>query len=127
MNSYKELIPGGLASGRSPQEFDTAALAKGIAVELEHTTNPMIAREIAMDHLVEDPSYYEKLAIIEDPKFPVVRRVHLAGEWLGLLVAGPVAIYASTKVKAPWLRFALLATGIGTMAVDAWLLKRARG
>lgn len=54
-------IPGGLAEGRSPSEFDPAQLRAGIEVEREHTNDTAIAREIAMDHLVEDPHYYDKL------------------------------------------------------------------
>ena len=30
-------------------------------VEMEHTNDPDIAKEIAMDHLTEDPDYYSKL------------------------------------------------------------------
>jgi hypothetical protein len=37
-------------------------IQKGLKVEREHTTDNNIARKIAMDHLVEDPSYYDKLA-----------------------------------------------------------------
>jgi len=33
----------------------------GIKVEMEHTRNRRLAREIAMDHLSEDPRYYTKL------------------------------------------------------------------
>lgn len=58
-------IPGGLAAHRKPWNFDQRALAKGIKVEMEHTTDAKIALEIAMDHLVEDPSYYDKLEKIE--------------------------------------------------------------
>lgn len=57
-----ERIPGGYASGRKPEEFDQEQLAAGIEVELEHTDDRQVAREIAMDHLAEDPRYYEKLA-----------------------------------------------------------------
>ncbi len=60
-----ELIAGGLASGRRPEEFDQVQLAAGIKVEMEHTSDWRIAREIAMDHLVEDPQYYMKLAKME--------------------------------------------------------------
>jgi hypothetical protein len=35
---------------------------KGIHVELEHTKDIETAKEIAMDHLAEDPEYYEKLS-----------------------------------------------------------------
>lgn len=58
----QERIPGGRASGMRPEDFDPEQLAAGIEVELEHTTSRRVAREIAMDHLVEDPRYYEKLA-----------------------------------------------------------------
>lgn len=36
-------------------------LKKGITVEKEHTSNAKIATEIALDHLSEDPNYYDKL------------------------------------------------------------------
>lgn len=40
-------------------------LHRGIKVELEHTDDPKQAIEIAMDHLVESPIYYTKLAEME--------------------------------------------------------------
>jgi hypothetical protein len=40
-------------------------LQKGIKVELEHTNDDKVAKEIAMDHLFEDPNYYDKLKKIE--------------------------------------------------------------
>jgi hypothetical protein len=40
-------------------------LNKGINVEMEHTNNKDKAKEIAMDHLWEDPNYYDKLKKIE--------------------------------------------------------------
>jgi hypothetical protein len=66
----RDLIPGGRAAGRSPADFDQEQLQRGIRVELEHVdpSDPNgwdIAREIAMDHLAEDPDYYHKLAIID--------------------------------------------------------------
>lgn len=39
-------------------------LAIGIKVEMEHTTDPEIAKKIALDHLKEDSNYYTKLAKI---------------------------------------------------------------
>lgn len=39
-------------------------LNKGIKVEMEHTDTKKTAREIAMDHLAEDPNYYNKLSKI---------------------------------------------------------------
>jgi hypothetical protein len=40
-------------------------LNKGIKVEMEHTKSRIKAKEIAMDHLWEDPKYYDKLKKIE--------------------------------------------------------------
>ena len=60
--SLGDLIPGGYADGVSPSQVDPEQLRMGIEVEMEHTNDPRIAREIAMDHLVgEDPRYYTKL------------------------------------------------------------------
>ncbi len=40
-------------------------LEAGIKVEMEHTNNEAKAKEIAMDHLWEDPKYYTKLKKVE--------------------------------------------------------------
>lgn len=64
----EDVIPGGLADLRKPGEFNQTDLEYGITKELEHTSDPNIAKEIAMDHLTEDPSYYKKLSVVEDPK-----------------------------------------------------------
>lgn len=61
-----ERIPGGLAAGRPDSAFDPEQLAAGIEVELEHTSDPAVAKEIAKDHLMEDPRYYVKLRRLED-------------------------------------------------------------
>lgn len=58
-------LPGGKADSYSPEDFDPEQLAKGIAVEMEHTNDEGVAREIAMDHLAEDPEYYKKLEVME--------------------------------------------------------------
>lgn len=41
-------------------------LSKGIRVEMEHTKDEEVAKEIALDHLYEDPKYYTKLKKIEE-------------------------------------------------------------
>jgi hypothetical protein len=61
----KDLLPGGQADNMSPVEFDAKDLDEGTQHELEHTTDKDLAREIAMDHLAEDPDYYKKLKDIE--------------------------------------------------------------
>lgn len=43
-------------------------LARGIRVEMEHTTKRAVAQEIALDHLSEDLFYYKKLKRIEKKK-----------------------------------------------------------
>lgn len=58
-------IPGGLADEKKPTDFNQAQLHKGVKSELEHTSSKPIAKEIAMDHLVEDPRYYLKLEKME--------------------------------------------------------------
>ena len=40
-------------------------LNKGVKVEMEHTDDKNRAKEIAMDHLWEDPNYYDKLKKVE--------------------------------------------------------------
>jgi len=67
----EDQIPGGLADKKSPEDFDPVKLRQGIAIEKEHTSNDKIATEIAMDHLTEDPFYYDKLKAIESNKKPM--------------------------------------------------------
>jgi 2,3-bisphosphoglycerate-independent phosphoglycerate mutase len=40
---------------------DLDQIKKGIEVEMEHTSDKRIALKIALDHLKEDPKYYDKL------------------------------------------------------------------
>ena len=90
-------IPGGLSQGMSLSDIAkkhkvslgdlTDEFKKGYKVEREHTTDIDIAKEIAMDHLFEDPKYYTKLKKIEetiqkvDNKWVVYRKT--GGEKLG--------------------------------------------
>ena len=62
---FLDKIPGGLGDKKTPSDFDQDQLSKGIEVELEHTKDRSLAREIAMDHLTEDPEYYDKLQTVE--------------------------------------------------------------
>ena len=63
--SAKDKIPGGLGDKKKPSDFDPKQIEKGVKVEMEHTDDKSLAREIAMDHLTEDPKYYDKLETIE--------------------------------------------------------------
>jgi hypothetical protein len=86
MSGYEEIdeiaveidnIPGGLAKGMTLSDIAKHhnislqtlknEFIKGYAVEREHTTDTNIAKEIALDHLYEDPNYYSKLSKIEIP------------------------------------------------------------
>lgn len=60
-NIIKELKLNGLSKGKKESNFDPIQIKKGIKVEKEHTRDPKLAKKIAMDHLVEDPKYYDKL------------------------------------------------------------------
>lgn len=75
---WQDQLQGGLADDKMPENFDPQALIKGLIVELEHTckeahellkSNPDAvhkAMEISMDHLTEDPEYYDKLSVMEN-------------------------------------------------------------
>ena len=70
-----EKVEGGLADGLSLNDIAkkhnvsigelTDEFKKGYTVEREHTSDTNVAKEIALDHLFEDPKYYTKLASIE--------------------------------------------------------------
>lgn len=59
----------GLSKGIPDSAFSKRELAKGIKVELEHTSSRAVAKKIAKDHLVEDRNYYRKLAIMEETPY----------------------------------------------------------
>lgn len=60
-------IHGGLADKKHPRDFDADELRRGVEVELEHTDDPDLALEIAMDHISEFGSeYYDELRYMED-------------------------------------------------------------
>jgi len=71
MNWYKkaikERIPGGKAKGLPPEDFDKKQMEIGEEIEMEHTPDPAVAREIARDHLEEFPrDYYTGLTDMEE-------------------------------------------------------------
>lgn len=66
-----DMLEGGLADESTGEDMDLDQLIAGLRVEYEHTNNPKMALEIAMDHLMEDPEYYTKLAEMEgEPSVP---------------------------------------------------------
>lgn len=71
-----DLIPGGKGDRLSPRAVSKRQLLAGIRVEMEHTRDPKVAREIALDHLAETPDYYTKLKQVE--RHARVRRYAMA-------------------------------------------------
>lgn len=57
----KELLHGGEADNIPDKSFSALSLLRGKKHEREHTNNDQVAKEIAKDHLSEDPRYYEKV------------------------------------------------------------------
>jgi hypothetical protein len=64
--AWQDKIPGGLSDKKTPRDFPTKSLREGEKVEKEHTSDKHLQTEISMDHLTEDPHYYEKLKKMED-------------------------------------------------------------
>lgn len=54
-----EKLHGGAGDNRPDSDFDPEQLENGIKHEMEHTKDRKIAKEIAKDHLSEDPNYYK--------------------------------------------------------------------
>jgi hypothetical protein len=79
----EDTIKGGLSDNKSLKDIAKKhkvsekelkkQLDKGIEVEMEHTDKKSTAKEIAMDHLFEDPKYYDKLETIEGKDFDRVK------------------------------------------------------
>lgn len=75
INEQLDLISGGKSDDMSievlahkhkvPVKQIEGQLKKGIEVELEHTNDKKLAREIAKDHLFELPDYYDRLDKME--------------------------------------------------------------
>lgn len=57
----EDMLGGGKGDNMDIKHFDPKELSMGIKVEMEHTKEEKLAREIAIDHLTEDPHYYSKL------------------------------------------------------------------
>lgn len=73
-SDWKDHLHGGNADENTPDDFDQKTLERGRKVEMEHTNDPEVAKEIAMDHMIETPKnegtpiesdYYVELAKLE--------------------------------------------------------------
>ena len=61
----KNRLKGGLGDKLTEKDVDPVQFEKGLKVEMEHTGDANIAREIVLDHLAEYPDYYDRLEKIE--------------------------------------------------------------
>lgn len=77
----------GLSKDKNESQFNSESLQKGMKVEVEHTKDKSLAKRISMDHLTEDPKYYDKLDKIEKAASRVLKKIafgaDLAEELLG--------------------------------------------
>ena len=64
VNYLQDKYQGRHIAGIKESKIDKDKLSqikKGIEVEMEHTDDPKVALKIALDHIKEDPKYYDKL------------------------------------------------------------------
>jgi hypothetical protein len=64
VNYLQDKYEGRHIAGIKESKMDKDKLSqikKGIEVEMEHTDDPKVALKIALDHIKEDPKYYDKL------------------------------------------------------------------
>lgn len=61
INNLNKKLPGGVGDNTPTDIVDPTQLSLGVQIEMEHTNDPEIAKEIALDHLTENPEYYTKL------------------------------------------------------------------
>lgn len=85
----KDLLPGGKGDDKPDSAFDKGELAEGSKHEKEHTKSKALSKEIAKDHLTEDPKYYDKLEKVE-------KKANTAGSYYAkqgpqMLAAAPAA------------------------------------
>lgn len=68
----KDSLPGGQADNLPDREFSSQQLHEGAEHEREHTNNAQVAKEIAKDHLHEDPDYYKKEKQVANVPLPEI-------------------------------------------------------
>lgn len=97
MAEHKDKIKGGLADKKKPSNFDPKALAEGLKVEMEHTSDRSVAQEIAMDHLTEDKNYYKKLKEVEKKDM-----IEVTPDGKQEIVEGKEPLKKDPKLKDRW-------------------------
>lgn len=82
ISTRADVVPGGKGDKTQVEDVDQNELKVGVAVEMEHTGNEETAKEIAIDHLTENPKYYSDLVksgIVDEPE-----AIKLAKDLLGI-------------------------------------------
>lgn len=95
-------------------------LAMGMKVEMEHTKDKSKAKEIAMDHLWEDPNYYTKLKKIESNEQEATEATGTgsSGAYSGPLFGGESKFLKKSRSETPKLKEGLDVDG-GVEKVEA--------
>lgn len=65
IKNFNDKIKGGFADGKAITNYDLKQLLEGIKWEREHTSDNLLALEMAMDHLERIPNYYSHLVRME--------------------------------------------------------------
>ena len=63
IKEFKEHLHGGKADGKTPSEFNKNNVKIGSEVQREHSTDKDTEKEITIDHLEENPTYYDELVM----------------------------------------------------------------
>ena len=83
-SSEDNTLPGGIGDDTEPDSLDQSELHKGTEDEMEHTSDPEKALEIATDHLTGNSHYYsdlEKSGMPTEPKLPFYKKNKLSDYW----------------------------------------------
>ena len=107
----EEKLKGGLADGMTlgdiatKHKIDVEKLTKqfikGVKVEMEHTKDKQKAKEIAMDHIFEDPKYYDKLSKIETKE---ATGSGSSGAYVGPVFGGDDTFWERSRSETPKLK-----------------------
>jgi len=89
-----------IAEKHNAQLIDIAKqFVKGHDVELEHTKDKLKASEIVMDHLFEDPKYYDKLSKVETKEIKKEEPNEATGSGSSGAFSAPLAFKDSDFVR----------------------------
>jgi 8-oxo-dGTP pyrophosphatase MutT (NUDIX family) len=96
----QDMLPGGDADHADISKLPADQVLKGSVHETEHTKDPGLAVEIASDHVVEDPKYYDKLEKMEKEAGLINTSVMQRGvaQMLANLQKKPLAVPKPAKI-----------------------------